>query len=217
MTKYPYTASKELAVLFGVWPGVVAADLVELTPLETPPEDVERTRAALDRLQGGAAQFYVRCYRHFRGTGAPEPGVDAAPADPGQYAGAGRLIDLVACYRATSPDPAGYAGFIRQAVETSPRGEAGRCRWARSSMCRLRWTAASPAASRRSPRAWQPASGNATASERTHETGEVSVYELFSLRDGISDGNWQNGFGLLHDDYAPKPAYETIRRIIEAS
>jgi hypothetical protein len=25
-------------------------------------------------------------------------------------------------------------------------------------------------------------------------TGEMSVYELFSLRDGISDGNWQNEF-----------------------
>jgi hypothetical protein len=43
------------------------------------------------------------------------------------------------------------------------------------------------------------------------------VYELFALRDGISDGSWQNGFGLLHDDYTPKPAFDAIRRLIEAS
>ncbi|WP_236791764.1 hypothetical protein [Amycolatopsis sp. GM8] len=103
-------------MVFGVWPGVVAADLVELTPLETPPEDVARTRDALARLQGDAAEFAIRCYRHFRGAGAPEPGVAAAPADPGQYLGRGRLIDLVACYRATTPDPVGYAEFVRQAV-----------------------------------------------------------------------------------------------------
>jgi hypothetical protein len=55
-----------------------------------------------------------------------------------------------------------------------------------------------------------------SVAEAVHDTGEVSVYEFFSLRDGISDGNRQNGFGLLHDDYTPKPAFEAIRRIIKA-
>lgn len=103
-------------MLFGVWPGVVAADLVELTPLETPPEDVVRTHDALEVLQGDAAEFYVRCYRHFHGVGGTPPGSESAPADPGEYVGRGRLVDLVACYRADSPDPAGYADFVRQAV-----------------------------------------------------------------------------------------------------
>lgn len=49
------------------------------------------------------------------------------------------------------------------------------------------------------------------------ETGEVSVYEFFSLRDEISDGNWRNGFGLVRDDYTPKPGYEAVRRLIETS
>ena len=56
-----------------------------------------------------------------------------------------------------------------------------------------------------------------SVAQAVHDTGEVSVYEFFSLRDGISNSNWQNGFGLLHDDYTPKPAFEAIRRIIEAS
>jgi hypothetical protein len=53
--------------------------------------------------------------------------------------------------------------------------------------------------------------------EAIRDTGEVTVYELFSLRDGISNGGWQNGFGLLRDDYSPKPAFEAVRRLIAAS
>lgn len=42
------------------------------------------------------------------------------------------------------------------------------------------------------------------------------LYEFFSLRDGIDDGNWQNGFGLLHDDYTPKPAYDAVQQLVGA-
>lgn len=310
-------------MLFGVWPGVVAADLVELTPLETPPEDVERTRGALELLQGDVAEFYIRCYRHFRGAGAPLPGTDSAPADPARYAGPGRLIDLVACYRATSPDPDGYADFVRQAVRdvaawgsgkvqvgeelnvTAPldggfpgcfeavaagvaaalderdrlaanigigvngAGVADPAFWSRmvdalgpDSTCRLDFIGLDmfPDVFRPVPeekitggaqflvRTLRSVTREVGICERTpiHVTetgwptgetrdeakqarilrsvaeavlasGEVSVYEFFSLRDGITDGNWQNGFGLLHDDYTPKPAYGAIRRLIEAS
>jgi hypothetical protein len=310
-------------VLFGIWPGVVAADLVELTPLETPPEDVGRTRVALARLQGDAAGFYIRCYRHYRGTGAPEPGVNAAPADPGQYAGPRRLIDLVACYRATSPDPVGYAKFIRQAVRDVAEWGGGKVQvgeelnvpapldggfpgcfdavaagvaagleererlgadvgigvnsagvaepafWTKmvdalgaDSAARLDFIGLDmfPDVFRPIPeekvgagaqflvRTLRSVTRHAGISEHTpiHVTetgwptgqtrdeakqarilhavaeavlaiGEVSVYEFFSLRDGISDGNWQNGFGLLRDEYTPKPAYELVRRLIGAS
>lgn len=310
-------------MLFGVWPGVVAADLVELTPLETPPEDVERTRCALARLQGGAAGLYIRSYRHFRGRGASEPGTESAPADPGRYAGAGRLIDLVACYRATSPDAAGYAEFVRQAVRdvaawgggkvqvgeelnvaapldggfpgcfeavaagvaacleerdrlgatigigVNGAGVADRAFWARmvealgpDSTSRLDFVGLDmfPDVFRPIPeekigagaqflvRTLRSVTREAgicehtpihitetgwptghtrdeakqgrilqTVAQAVSATGEVSVYELFALRDGISDGSWQNGFGLLHDDYTPKPAFDAIRRLIEAS
>jgi hypothetical protein len=310
-------------MLFGIWPGVVAADLIELTPLVTPPEDVERTRAALDRLQGEAAQFYIRCYRHHRGSGAAEPGVDAAPAAPGNYAGPGRLIDVTACYRATEPDPSGYAEFVRQAVRDVAEWGGGKVQvgeelnvpapldggfpgcfeavgvgvaaaleerdrlganvaigvngagvaepafWSRmvdalgpDSTARLDFIGLDmfPDVFRPIPedkvgagaqflvRTLRQVTRDVGISETTPihvtetgwptgvtrdeakqarilqavaeavaATGEVSVYELFSLRDGISDGNWQNGFGLLHDDYSPKPAYDTVRRFIEAS
>jgi hypothetical protein len=103
-------------VIFGIWPGAVAADLVTLEPLDCPPEDPARTLAALRRLQGPAEEFYVRAYRHFAPGGRPRPGTASAPARPELYAGEGRLIDLVACYRSPAPDPAGFAGFVRQAV-----------------------------------------------------------------------------------------------------
>ncbi|SLL99226.1 MULTISPECIES: hypothetical protein [unclassified Actinoplanes] len=308
---------------YGIWPGVVAADLVDLTPLATPPEDVARTSVALDRLQGGAASFYIRCYRHYRGAAASEPGGDPAPADPGRYTGRGRLIDLVACYRATAPDPAGYAEFVRRAVRdvagwgggkvqvgeelnvpapldggfpgcfeavaagvaaglderdrlgaavaigVNGAGVADPAFWARMTgalgpvstarldfvgldmfpdvfrpipeddigagvrflVRTLRRVTRDAGISGRTPlhvteTGWPTGRARDEAkqarvlravAEAVLATGEVSVYELFSLRDGISDGGWQNGFGLLRDDYRPKPAYDVVRRLIATS
>jgi hypothetical protein len=103
-------------MIFGIWPGVVAADLVSLQHLDCPAEDAAKTLAALRQLQGSAGEFYVRSYRSF-GAGDPaQPGTAAAPGQPGLYAGEGRMIDLVACYRSPAPDPGGFAGFVRQAV-----------------------------------------------------------------------------------------------------
>lgn len=321
--EYPYTASEEFTVLFGVWPGVVAADLVGLTPLETPPENVERARGALDLLQGDAVEFYIRCYRHFRGAVAPLPGKESAPADPRQYAGPGRLLDLVACYRAASPDPAGYADFVRQTVRdvaawgggkvqvgeelnvpapldggfpgcfeavaagvaaglderdrlgasvgigVNGAGVADPAFWSQmvgtlgpDSTSRLDFIGLDmfPDVFRPIPeekvaagaqflvRTMRSVTRDAGISDRTAihitetgwptgetrdeakqarilqavgeavlATGGVSVYEFFSLRDGITDGNWQNGFGLLRDDYTPKPAFDAVRRLIQAS
>jgi hypothetical protein len=310
-------------MLFGVWPGVVAADLIELTPLATPPEDVARTRAALDRLQSDAAQFYIRCYRHYRGAAPSEPGLDFAPADPGHYAGPNRLIDLAACYRSPVVDPRGYAEFIRQAVRDVAAWGGGKVQvgeelnvpapldggfpgcfeavaagvaagleerdqlgaevgigvngagiadpafWARmvdvlgpASTAQhdvigldmfpdvfhpipedkvgagaqflvrtLRSVTSEAGISEDTPihvteTGWPTGLARDEAkqarilqavAEAVRETGEVSAYEFFSLRDGVSDGNWQNGFGLLRDDYTPKPAYETVRRLVSES
>lgn len=103
-------------MIFGIWPGVVAADLVSLEPLDCPPEDAGQTLAALRQLQGPAQEFYVRAYRHFGAGVPPRPGRTPAPPRPGLYAGEGRMIDLVACYQSPVPDPEGFAGFVRQAV-----------------------------------------------------------------------------------------------------
>jgi hypothetical protein len=104
-------------MIFGVWPGVVAADLVELQPLACPPEEPDRTVSALRELQGGGPRpFFVRAYRHFGGGVLPHSGAVAAPVRPQLYAGEGRLIDLVACYQSPRADPQGFAEFVRQAV-----------------------------------------------------------------------------------------------------
>jgi hypothetical protein len=103
-------------VIFGIWPGVAAADLVSLQHLDCPPEDTAKTLAALRELQGTAAQFYVRAYRHYGQGVRPHPSAAPAPAQPGLYAGQGRMIDLVASYQSPVPDPGGFAGFVRQAV-----------------------------------------------------------------------------------------------------
>lgn len=99
-------------MIYGIWPGVVDADLVSLEPLACAAEDPVKTLAALRELQGSAGQFYVRAYRNF-GAGA---GAAATPARPELYAGDGRVIDLVASYRSPVPDPEGFADFVRQAV-----------------------------------------------------------------------------------------------------
>jgi len=103
-------------VIFGIWPGVAAADLVSLEHLDCPPEDTARTLAALRELQRTASEFYVRAYRHYGPGVRPQVGAAPAPAQPGRYAGQGRLIDLVASYQSPLPDPVGFAGFVRQAV-----------------------------------------------------------------------------------------------------
>lgn len=44
----------------------------------------------------------------------------------------------------------------------------------------------------------------------------ITHYELFGLRDADSSNPDKfHRFGLLHDDYSPKPAFETYRRLIE--
>lgn len=103
-------------MLFGIWPGVVAADLVTLRPLDCPPENPAATLAALRDLQGGAPGFLVRCYRHFGDGVVEHAGAVATPADPGRYSGEGRLIDLVCCYQSPTFDAEGFADFVRQAV-----------------------------------------------------------------------------------------------------
>lgn len=103
-------------MIFGIWPGVVQADLVSLQPLDCPPEDVAKTLAALRQLQGTAREFYVRAYRHFGERSRTTAGAVAAPLRPDVYTGQGRKIDLVTCYQSPVPAPEGFASFVRQAV-----------------------------------------------------------------------------------------------------
>jgi hypothetical protein len=105
-----------MTVIFGIWPGVAAADLISFQPLDCPAEDTAKTLDALRQLQGTAQEFYVRAYRHFGQGLRPRGTAVDVPGRPGLYAGEGRMVDLVASYQSPVPDPAGFAGFVRRAV-----------------------------------------------------------------------------------------------------
>jgi hypothetical protein len=310
-------------VIFGIWPGVVQADLVDLAPVECPPEDPWRTEEALRALQGDAQEFFVRCYRHFGSGVVPNAGTTPSPADPSRYAAAGRRFDLVASYQSAVADPDGFARFVRQAVRdvaawgggcvqvgeepnvpapldggspgcleaiaagvaaaldernkqptpvrvgVNTAGPADPAFWATliaaigtENAARLDYIgldmfpdvfrsvseeslgAASQYLVRRlrevagelgipactpihiTETGWPTGTGRDEATQArvltavaqaAIETGEVGVYEFFGLRDGRTNGNWRTGFGLLHDDYTPKPAFEAVRKLIAAN
>lgn len=103
-------------MIFGIWPGVVNADLVTFQSVDAPPERVDETLVALTELQGRAEQFYVRCFRHFGSGVGNFANIEATPANPAVYAGSGRRIDLVCSYQSSKPDAEGFARFVRRAV-----------------------------------------------------------------------------------------------------
>lgn len=307
-------------MIFGIWPGVVAADLVNLQPLECPPEDPIATLAALAALQGDAPDFYVRCYRHFVGN-TQLPGPSPSPPLPELYAGNGRRIDLVACYQSDRPDASGFAEFVREAVRDVAEWGGGKVQIGEelnvpapqdggSPGCfdavaaglaaaadererlgvdveigvnaagladpdfwwRMRRTVgtellstldyigldAFPDVFRRIPHdqlaravtyllerfrsvtseVGVPPStpihitetGWPTGVDRDEATQSmvlqtvadavldadvgVTAYEFFGLRDGNSNAGWTNRFGLLRDDYTPKPSFHTVQDLI---
>ena len=42
----------------------------------------------------------------------------------------------------------------------------------------------------------------------------VGAYEWFGLRDGLTTATWTARFGILRDDYAPKPAFAALQHFI---
>lgn len=308
-------------MIFGIWPGAVAADLVSLQPLDCPPEDTGQTLAALRQLQGTAAEFYVRAYRHFGKGAHPHRDAGPTPVRPELYAGEGRTVDLVACYQAPEPDPRGFADFVRQAVRDVAAWGGGKVQVGEELNVPAPMDGGSPgcfeavsagvaaalderdrhdalvligvnAAGMPDPAFWdhltstigprntrrldyigldafpdvfQPIpheklpsavafllrrcrtvateagippgtpihvteTGWPTGDQRTESTqaevlntvadaaiasdAGVQAYEWFGLRDGNTAATWTARFGILRDDYTPKPAFAAIQQII---
>ena len=308
-------------MIFGIWPGVVTADLVSLQPLDCPPEDTAKTLAALRRLQGTAREFYVRAYRHFGEGARPHSGAMPAPLRPELYAGQGRMIDLAACYQSPVPDPGGFAGFVRQAVRDVAAWGGGKVQVGEEPNVPAPLDGGSPgcleaigagvgaaleerdhhdapvlvgvnAAGLPDPAFWNQLTraigpdnarrldyvgldafpdvfkpiprqnlaaavtfllrrfrtvttgagipeatpihitetGWPTGDRRTESTQAqvlatvadaviasgtgVRAYEWFGLRDGLSTATWSARFGILRDNYAPKPAFATLQHLI---
>ncbi|MEE2058836.1 hypothetical protein [Rhodococcus artemisiae] len=308
-------------MIFGIWPGVVAADLVDFHPPECPPEDSVASLTAIRELQGDAPAFYVRCYRHFGAGAQRSPGATRTPEQPEVYAGDGRLIDLVACYQSAVPDPDGFGEFVREAVRDVAAWGGGKVQIGEELNMPSPQDGGSPgwfdavavgiaaaldererlgvgveigvnSAGMAAPAFWGqmarsigpdllgsldyigldafpdvfhpvphdrlagavtflldrfrsvtsevrvPAStpihitetGWPTGTDRDEATQRevletvaaavldadvgVTAYEFFGLRDGRTDAGWTGRFGLLRDDYTPKPAFDAIRGLI---
>lgn len=308
-------------MIFGIWPGVVSADLVEFQPLDCPPEDPRRAVHAIEQLQGEGHNFLVRCYRHFGRQSDGRVDDPATPHDPRAYLGQGRRADLVACYQSSSPDPDGFAQFIRRAVRDVAEWGGGNVQVGEEPNVPAPLDGGSPgcleaiaagvdaalderarlaapvrigvnSAGLADPTFWRrladalgerrlreldyvgldmfpdvfrpipeeqlesavrflvstfrrvtsevgvPAqtpihiteTGWPTDDERDEETqarvlvtvaeavldadANIGAYEFFGLRDGLSSSTWRSRFGMLRDDYTPKPAFYAVRDLI---
>jgi hypothetical protein len=307
-------------LIYGIWPGVVNADLISFQPVDAPAEDPDRTLAALVSLQGRAERFYVRCFRHF-GSGVGDfANIETTPSRPSIYAGDGRHVDLVCSYQSTAPDPDGFAQFVREGVRDLSSWGGGKVQIGEELNMPAPLDGGSPgcfdavaagveaalderarsgadvligvnAAGLADEAFWQrlagalsptlvdqldyigldvfpdvfhpvplhkiadatryvlhaarqrsAAAGFSTATPlHITETGwptganrdnatqahvlemvfnavldaecNVTAYELFGLRDVRTDGHWQNEWGLLRDDYSPKPSFDTVCRV----
>ena len=77
-------------MIFGIWPGVVAADLVDFRPLDCPPEDPVATLAAFESSKATHPGSMCAATRHF-GAGV------------GQWSGVARTPPpSLSCTRATA-------------------------------------------------------------------------------------------------------------------
>jgi len=72
---------------------------------------------ALRDLEHGGAPLMVRCYTRFRDDTGPERTDILAPLQGDAYAVNGRLLDLVLQYQSRSGNVAGYAAFVRHALQ----------------------------------------------------------------------------------------------------
>jgi hypothetical protein len=206
-------------LIFGIWPGVVAADLVSLRPLGCPPEDTAKTLAALRRLQGTAGEFYVRAYRHF-GAGSPlRPAVAPAPPRP-------RLAGAIGPHNTRRLDYVGLDAFPDVFRPISHQNLTGAVT---SLVERFRTVTAEAGVPEATP-IHLTETGWPTDDERTEDTqarvlaavadavlasgAGVHAYEWFGLRDGLTTATWTARFGVLRDDYTPKPAFAAIQQLI---
>ncbi|MFG2814383.1 hypothetical protein [Streptomyces sp. NPDC048410] len=101
-----------MGLTFGIYPGGLLGDEEGIVQ-PVSPDRPERVTMALDALQGDAPTFIVRAYRSFAATVSPPP---PTPADPEQYLGRGRLLDLVLQFREPTGALDGWTEFVREAV-----------------------------------------------------------------------------------------------------
>ncbi len=107
----PADSDKAPRLTFGIYPGGATSNEPGLTG--GPADDPARILDAVVRLQGGARPFIVRGYVHYLGDGKL---ANQTPLAIERYAGEGRRIDLVLCYRDPAGDLEGWRESIRATV-----------------------------------------------------------------------------------------------------
>ena len=101
-------------MIFGVYPGgTLGGDPVMVSGR---PNNPERIKEAIDKLQGAIRSFAVRCYLHYTDS-SPDPRSERSqPESFLQYGGDGRELDLVLSYTSESGNVAGWVEFVRGVV-----------------------------------------------------------------------------------------------------
>ncbi|MGW1428878.1 hypothetical protein ACWD6K_09680 [Streptomyces sp. NPDC002431] len=101
-----------MTLTFGIYPGGLLGDDHGIVHPALP-DLPDRIADALDQLQGAGPALSVRAYQPFAVTSPQEP---PTPADPQQYLGGGRGLDLVLPFREQSGRLDGWPEFVREAV-----------------------------------------------------------------------------------------------------
>jgi hypothetical protein len=117
MTEAFDTAATRRRLTFGAYPGGAAGTPDGLAG--GAPDDPERIAAALDELQGEAAEFLVRGYVHYTSRHmASLEGETPHPRNVAAYAGPGRKVDLVVCFRDPEGPSPEWTAYVRDVVRS---------------------------------------------------------------------------------------------------
>jgi hypothetical protein len=200
---------------------------------------------ALDELQGPPGHpFLVRAYCAFTDAGATTRPVPAAtPADFTRYLQRGRRLDLVAQFHSASGDVDGYCGFLEDLAyagldifpDVFRPVPPGRLRAVTAAvLAGHRHDALAAAGLGHVPlviteHGWPTGPGRPPARQAEVVADVVDVvaghagalnitgYTHHALRDASSaEPGLFSQFGILADDYAPKPAFGTYRDLVAA-
>jgi hypothetical protein len=186
---------------FGIFPLGVAGSPDGVA--SGPPDDFGQIEAAFTELQGDGPPILPRMYVSWTGPDSTE----AVLGQVAELAAAGLPWDLALCYRDTSGSVSQWASFVSRVVAGYGHTLAAVQVTGEPNLAGI-----PGAADGAYPQAREAlVAGVLAAAAAKRDTH----WELFTLRDADSsnDGMFYN-FGILRDDYSPKPAFARLRALI---
>lgn len=103
----------EKKFIFGVYPGGITGTDSGSGFTNSLPDNAAEINKALDSLQDGNNEFWVRCYMGYHGNGVSKSGT---PENPRQYVRKNRKLDLVICYQSLLEDINQFEHFVRTQI-----------------------------------------------------------------------------------------------------